>query len=239
MSHDLALVDTWASAGRSMWHRASALSKMAFVVLVLSSVLMSHSIPYLLGLYVALCGLIVWARVPLSPALLLGFYPVLFSSLFILSRWDGTWATPALLLLRSLTSGLLAVLLVSTTPYPDLFAPIARVTPRLIGDGLFLTYRAFFGLIARADHMWTALRLRGGLSGRGLPRDFRYVGEGLGQLVVHSYDRSQRLYAIMHIRGHSGRVCGCRHWAEFGAADLVPIACGLVSVAARWWLEGR
>jgi cobalt/nickel transport system permease protein len=239
MSHDLALVDTWASAGNSPWHRASALSKMAFVALVLSAILMSGSPAFLGGLYVALCVLIVLARVPLGPAMLLSLYPVLFSSLYLLSRWDGTWTTPALLLLRSLSSSLLAVLLVSTTPYPDLFAPIARVTPRLVGDGLFLTYRAFFGLMARADRMWTALRLRGGLSGRGLPRDFKTVGEGLGQLVIHSYDRSQRLYAIMHIRGHSGRVCGCRHWAEFSAFDLVPLALGVVAIGARFLVEGR
>ena len=142
-------------------------------------------------------------------------------------------------MLRSLASSLTAVLLVATTPYPDLFAPIARVTPRLVGDGLFLTYRAFFGLIARADRMWTALKLRGGLSGRGLPRDLKTAGEGLGQLVIHSYDRSQRLYAIMHIRGPSGRVCGCRHWAEFSAFDLVPIALGLLAIGARFYLEGR
>ncbi len=239
MSHDLARVDTWASAGRSLWHRASAVSKMAFVALVLATILTTHSTTYLLGLYAALCGLVLWSRVPLGAALLLSLYPVLFSSLYLLSRWDGTWQLPALLLLRSLSSSLLAVLLVSTTPYPDLFAPIARVTPRLVGDGLFLTYRAFFELIARADRMWTALKLRGGLTGRGLPRDFRSAGEGLGQLVIHSYDRSQRLYAIMHIRGHSGRVCGCRHWAEFGAADLVPLACGALLVWARFWLEAR
>ena len=239
MSHDLTLVDRWASGGRSTWHRASALSKLAFVACVLATILTSHSPSYLLALYAGLCAIVLWSRVPLGPAIVLSMYPVLFSGLYLLSRWDGSWTLPALLLLRSLSSSLLAVLLVATTPYPDLFAPIARVTPRLVGDGLFLTYRAFFNLIARADRMWTALKLRGGLTGRGLPRDFRAAGEGLGQLVIHSYDRSQRLYAIMHVRGHSGRVCGCRHWAEFGPTDLVPLLAGALVVAARLFLEGR
>ena len=239
MNHDLALVDTWASAGTSAFHRASALSKLAFVVLMLATVLTSSSPAFLAGLYAALCALVLLSRVPLGPSFVLSLYPVLFSSLYLLARWDGHWTTPAVLVLRSLTSSLTAVLLVSTTPYPDLFAPIARVTPRLVGDGLFLTYRAFFNLVARADRMWTALKLRGGLSGRGLPRDFRSAGEGLGQLVVHSYDRSQRLYAIMHVRGHSGRVCGCRHWAEFTAFDLVPLGLGALALALRLALEGR
>ncbi len=237
MTSDLALVDRWASSGRSLWHRASAISKMGFVAILLATILMSHSLVYLAGLYAALCALIILSRIPLGPALLLGLYPVFFSGLFVLSRWDGTWQTPALLLLRSLASSLAAVLLVATTPYPDLFAPISRVTPRLVGDGLFLTYRAFFNLLHRADRMWIALRLRGGLSGHGLPRDLRNAGEGLGTLVIHSFDRSERLYAVMQLRGHSGRVCGCRHWAHFEAADVGPALLGVLALVAAFILE--
>ncbi len=232
MTSDIALVDTWASSGRSTWHRASALAKIAFVACILFAALGADDPRALLVLVGLVLASLAVARVPLGAALLLGLYPVLFSSLYVLSRWDGTWQLPAVLVLRSLAASLAAVLLVATTPYPDLFAPIARVTPRLVGDGLFLTYRAFFGLLHRADRMWTALRLRGGLTGRGLPRDLRNSGEGLGQLVLHSYDRSQRLYAVMQIRGHSGRVCGCRHWADFSAADLLPLALGAAVVAA-------
>jgi cobalt/nickel transport system permease protein len=238
VSHDLARVDTWASSGHSAFHQASALSKLLCVVLLLATILTATSPGFLLGLYAALCLVLVLSRVPLLPALGLSLYPVLFSSLWLLSRWDGDWRMPLLLVLRSLASSLTAVILVATTPYPDLFAPISRVTPRLVGDGLFLTYRAFFLLVARADRMWTALKLRGGLSGRGLPRDFRAAGEGLGQLVIHSYDRSQRLYAIMHVRGHSGRVCGCRHWAEFSAADLVPLGFGALALLTKILVRG-
>jgi cobalt/nickel transport system permease protein len=230
MTSDIALVDLWASSVRSPWHRASALAKMAFVGAMLFAAIGSTDPRVLAGLVGLAVVCLASARVPLGPALLLALYPLLFSSLFVLSRWDGTWQTPVLLLLRALASSLTAVLLVATKPYPDLFAPIARVTPRLVGDGLFLTYRAFFGLLHRAERMWTALRLRGGLTGRGLPRDFRHAGEGLGQLVLHSYDRSQRLYAVMQIRGHSGRVCGCRHWADFSAADLLPVGLGALVV---------
>jgi len=231
VNSDVALVDTWAASGRSPFHRASALSKMAFLAAILFAVVTVQD-PVALGavaLLLVLCLAV--ARVPVGPALLLALYPLLFSSLFVLSRWDGTWQTPATLVLRALDGSLAAVLLVATTPYPDLFAPIARVTPRLLGDGLFLTYRAFFGLLHRAERTWTALRLRGGLSGRGLPKDLRHAGDGLGQLVLHSYDRSRRLYEVMQIRGHSGRVCGCRHWAHFTAIDFLPLALAVVVVA--------
>ena len=83
-----------------------------------------------------------------------------------LASWgDGSWETPLRLVLRPLTASLAAVWLVGTTPYPDLFAPLSRVLPRATGDGLFLTYRALFALLARAERLWRALRLRGGLSG--------------------------------------------------------------------------
>jgi cobalt/nickel transport system permease protein len=239
MTSDIALVDLWASSGRSAWHAASALAKIAFVAAVLFAALTAPSPLPLAVLVAALLACLASARIPLGAALLLGLYPVLFSSLYVLSRWDGTWQLPAVLVLRSLAGSLAAVLLVATTPYPDLFAPIARVTPRLVGDGLFLTYRAFFGLLHRAERLWTALRLRGGLTGRGLPRDLRHAGEGLGQLVLHSYDRSQRLYAVMQIRGHSGRVCGCRHWADFVPADVLPLGLGAGVVAAAILWGGR
>ena len=48
--------------------------------------------------------------------------------------------------LRPVIASLVALWLVGTTPYPDLFAPLSRVLPRALGDGLFLTYRAVFAL---------------------------------------------------------------------------------------------
>jgi energy-coupling factor transporter transmembrane protein EcfT len=230
MTSPLAQVDDWAARGSSLWHRASALAKFAFAGLVLFTVLTSPSPWGLFAIWLGLVVLVGLAGVPIGPAILLGTYPALFSIVFVLSRWDGTWQTPAVLLLRSLASSQLAVLLVSTTPYPDLFAPLSRVLPRLVGDGLFLTYRAFFQLERMGQALWTAFRLRGGLTGRGLPRDLRHAGEGLGQLVVHSFDRSQRLYAVMQLRGHAGRVCGCRHWADFAREDWVPLSLGVATL---------
>ena len=52
------------------------------------------------------------------------------------------------------------------------------------------------------------------------------MGQGLGTLVIHGFERSQRLYAAMLLRGHSGRICGCRHYAEWSAADGWVVAAG-------------
>jgi len=239
MNNTFAQIDHLASAGDSPWHRSSALTKLLLVLTYVTLAVVTPSWGVLVALLVTLIAMCVSARAPLRLMFAAAATPFLFALIFAAAHVSTDWDEPLVLFARPMVASLAAVWLVITTPYPDLFAPIARVTPRLVGDGLFLTYRAFFLLVNRADRMWTALKLRGGLTGRGLPRDFRSAGEGLGQLVIHSYDRSQRLYAIMHIRGHSGRVCGCRHWAEFSAFDLVPVLFGLAALALRFWMEGR
>src|SRR5207249_3176794 len=113
-------------------------------------------------------------------------------------------------------------------------APLSRVLPRGAGDGLFLTYRALFALLARSERLWRAFRLRGGLTGPARRR-LMLAGEGLGTLVVHGFERSQRLYATMLLRGHSGRVCGCRHYAEWSPADLWVVLAGASACCCRAW----
>jgi cobalt/nickel transport system permease protein len=180
---------------------------------------------------------VITARLPGRLVAAAAGYPLLFAALFVVSRWDATWQTPLRLLLRPLTASLSAVWLVGTTPYPDLFAPLSRILPRSVGDGLFLTYRALFALLSRGERLWRALRLRGGLSGPAR-RQLALAGEGLGTLVVHGFERSQRLYAAMLLRGHSGRICGCRHYAEWSLADLWVALVAVVLGVTTVWLWG-
>jgi len=60
-------------------------------------------------------------------------------------------------------AALAMVLLIGTTSYPQLFAVLGRVLPRVVADALLMTYRTFFMLLEAMDHLITALRLRGGL----------------------------------------------------------------------------
>ena len=231
MIHLLAEVDLRASRGDTVWHRSSAIAKLLLGAAVLGVAVFAPSLRVLLVAHVLGWILALSARMPLRLLGALVSYPILFSGLFVVARWDGTWQTPALLLLRPLTASLVAAWLVGTTPYPDLFAPVARVLPRPAGDSLFLTYRALFALLQRADRLWRALRLRGGFAGPARRR-LSHAGEGLGVLVVHSFERSRRIYETMHLRGHSGRVCGCRHYAEWTPADAFVLATAITFAAA-------
>ena len=239
MINTIAQIDFVASAGRSPWHRASALGKL---VLAGGAVLLAVFVPGLklaLALYAIGWVVALTSRLPLRLLVAAAGYPLLFATLFAALRWDGDWGDALRLMLRPLTASLYLVWLVGTTPYPDLFAPLSRVLPRTVGDGLFLTYRALFELLARAQRMFRAFHLRAAAA---LParRRLPIAGEGIGTLVLHGFERSQRMYSVMLLRGHSGRICGCRHYAEWSGADLwvVLAACAVAAAAVLLWRAG-
>ena len=227
----VAEMDHHASSGSSPWHGASAIGKLGLAAGIVGVAVASPSLVLLLSVHALAWLLVGSSRMPLRLAAAAAGYPLLFLGLFVISRWDGTVATPLALALRPLTASLTAAWLVGTTPYPDLFAPLTRLLPRQAGDGLFLTYRALFTLLARAERLRQALRLRGGFSGSARRR-LALAGEGLGTLAVHGFDRSQHLYSAMLLRGHSGRICGCRHFAHRSRADLLTAAAAVVLVGA-------
>lgn len=224
-------IDYCASAGRTPWHRASAIAKLLLAAVLVLLAVFAPTLRLLLALHALAWTLALTSRLPARLVAAAAFYPLAFSLLFVLGRWDGTWQTPLVLVLRPLTASLTAVWLVGTTPYPDLFAPLSRLLPRNAADGLFLTYRALFQLLARTERLWRALRLRGGASGPARRR-LAVAGEGLGTLVLYGFERSQRLYSTMLLRGHNGRVCGCRHYAEWAREDALVALAGALAVTA-------
>jgi cobalt/nickel transport system permease protein len=238
MINTLARIDQLACSGETLWHRASAIAKLLLAAALIGVAVATRSLALLAALYALSWMLALSSRLPARLLVAAAFYPVVFSSLFVVASWDGTWQTPARLLLRPLAACLAAVWLVGTTPYPDLFAPLSRVLPRSVGDGLFLTYRALFELNTRGEKLWRALKLRGGASGSARRR-LTVAGEGLGTLVLHGFERSQRQYAAMLLRGYSGRVCGCRHWAEWARADWAVAVAGALLLTAAALLWGR
>ena len=226
----LAQIDFLAATLRSPWHSASALSKLLLAGALILLAVLAPSRALLGVLFLVAAALALTARLPLRLVALSAGYPLLFVVLFVFAHWDGTWGTPLRIALRPLTCSLTAVWLMGTTPYPDVFAPLSRVLPRGIADALFLIYRALFELLDRLERLWRALRLRGGMQGP-LRRRFATAGEALGTLVLYGFERSQRVYAALQLRGN-GRVCGCRHYAEGGAADFLVALAGALVLAA-------
>ena len=224
-------IDLFASAGRTPWHRASALAKLLLAAGLVLLAVFAPGLRLLVALQVLAWTLVLSSRLPARLVAAAAGYPLVFAALFVFARWDGSWETPLTIALRPLTASLIAVWLVGTTPYPDLFAPFSRLLPRDAVDGLFLTYRALFQLLARIERLWQALRLRGGTSGPPRRR-LTVAGEGIGTLALYGFERSQRLHAAMRLRGYSGRVCGCRHYAEWAREDALVAVAALAAAAA-------
>jgi len=231
-------LDLLANSGRTPWHRSSALGKLVLVLGVVLAAIATRSLSLLVALHLVAWSLVLSCRMPWRIVVAAASYPLLIAGLFVIASWGGAARAQATLLLRPVTASLMVLWLVATTPYPDLFAPVSRVLPRHLADGLFLTYRALFELLGRTERLWRALRMRGG-SEAPPGRRLMFAGEGLATLVLYGFERSQRLYAAMLLRGHSGRICGCRHWAEFGPADVGVAAVAAVVVVAVIVLGGR
>jgi cobalt/nickel transport system permease protein len=232
-----AQVDYLASAGRTVWHRASAITKLVAAMTAVAAAVFVPGWVALAVLLVTAIALTLTAQLPLRLILAAAATPILFALLFVLASWHGHIVHAAMLGMRPVISSLIALWLVGTTPYPDLFAPISRLMPRALGDGLFLTYRAVFSLLDRIERLWKALFLRGALEGP-VRRRASMMGEAVGTVVLYGFERSQRLYQVMHLRGHSGRVCGCRHWLDVREEDAWVLALVVWVLLSSLYLSG-
>lgn len=217
---DISKLDYWAYSGKSIMHRASVSSKLLATGLVIASVVLSWEPPILAGLFAVVLVTARAARLPLSRIVFIALFPSLFALLFAVSYASMGWRMPAAIMLKALTAASSMVLLVSTTPYTEVAGNIGKFLPRVVADGLFMTYRSFFILLGLLDNFIDALRLRGGFSPRHMVAGARNMGSGLGMLFIRAYDKSQRLYEVMSVRGYSGRLTSRPKRGGMGLADL-------------------
>lgn len=228
---DIGSIDHWANNWDSFMHRASAPSKVFSAGLVIAAVILTRDFFILLTIYITVIAIIVLTRLPASKILLIDAYPGIFALLFAISRWDGTILTPATIILRALVAALAALMLITTTPYPAVFAVIHGLMPRLVGDGLFLTYRSVFVLLDLMGNLWTALKLRGGLSKGRYRRNLGNIAFGLGLLLVRALSLSEKMYEAMRVRGYSGRLTSPASWRRVTGYDATPLALGFLSLS--------
>jgi len=217
---DIARIDYWATSGTSTVHKATAYSKVAASALVVATVVVSRDLYVLVTLYALVLVTVRAAGLPLKKVLAISLYPGLFAVLFALSQAGQGWALPAVIIMKALTAATAMLLLVSTTPYADVVGLFGRFLPRVVADGLFMTYRSFFILIKMLDNFLDALKLRGGYSPRRLVRNAGNMASGVGMLFIRAYDLSQRLYDVMSVRGYSGKLSGGRPSGSFHAVEL-------------------
>ena len=236
---DIRVVDTSAVMGASPAHRAAPWAKLAGFGLVLAAVVFSTNVLVVAGMALALAAAVPAWRLPGRAVFSLAAYPGIFAALFALAAAPDV-LTGSLFVAKAVTAALAALLLVFTTPYPQVFAPLQAVVPSVVGDAMLMTYRSLFLLADKFEHLRLAIRLRSGLSHGQPVRAARASASALGSLVLYALDLSQREYDVLRLRGYEGGLRISRRASAsrpFDAA-LVLAAASLFAVALVFRLAG-
>ena len=107
----------------------------------------------------------------------------------------------ATILLKMYLSVMAALLLVATTPFPDLTAQLRRLhVPSIFVMVFEMTYRYISVLLEEVFTMITAYKLRSGAS---KSLKISHMGPFTGQLFLRGFDRAERVHAAMRCRGYS------------------------------------
>lgn len=236
---DIGVVDRSAVTGTSVLHGAATGAKLAAFSLLLAAVVVSTNLFVVLAIAIVLLAAVFALRLPARSMLPLAAYPAIFAAVFAFASAPDAFAG-ALIIAKAVTSALAAVTLMFTTPYPQVFAALQRVTPGLVGDTLLMTYRAIFILADKLGDLTRAVRLRAGLS-KGHPvRAAQATTRALGGLLLYSLDLSQREYDVLVLRGYTGRLRVAVRPSRSPAADvaIVLAAAALLGVASAWRIYG-
>jgi energy-coupling factor transporter transmembrane protein EcfT len=234
---DVRAVDLSATTGTSGLHRASPLTKLAAFVLVLTATVAQQNAFVVLGIALLLASLVLGSRLRAGLVFSLAAYPGLFALVFAFAAAP-EWLTGALFVLKAMTAALAAVTLVATTPYPQVFAPLQRVLPEIVGDALLMTYRSLFLLVDKFERLRMAVRLRSGLAGRAPLRAARAAASSLGGLVLYAFDLAEREYDVMRIRGYEGRLRVSLPRASRPAFDAALLVAAGVVLATSFAFRG-
>ena len=130
---------------------------------------------------------------------------------------SGGWVSYASIVLRFLLTVAAALVLTATTGFIGVCLALEKLkVPEALVTQLLLLYRYIFVLGDEAHRMSQARRLR---SFRRRGMGWRVYAQMLGQLLLRTFARAQRVYLAMKCRGFDGEIRVGRP-LHFGAADL-------------------
>ena len=202
----LAEIDRISNNTYSYFHRALVGSKVFFTVFMVMAFIMNDSI--LRGL--VLLGMILFSfwigKVPIRVVLQLALYPAFFSSIFALMEMGNSIEGGFLIIVRAVGAGMTMALLITTTPYTDLFSFLSLGMPTLLVDVFMFTYRGIFILIEKTTNLMKSMRLRGGYHSFNIFKNAKNIVGTIGVIIITSFDMSERMYKIYSLRGYKGGI---------------------------------
>lgn len=233
-------LDRW-SRGSSLLHARDARAKIVVLLLFLVAVAATHKAFFFVGIFyfALLAAALLAARLPWWPALSRAAVVLPFTLAFALvSLIAGEPLRAVILLEKSYFSALAVLLLVSTTPLPQLLAALEslRVPRYLLMVAQFL-YRYLFVLSEEAQHMRIAGLAKGATVSGWVAHGQRFsaAAGALGVLFARSYVRAEGIHQAMAARGFQGhfRPLSQAHWSR---ADGVLVAAVFALLAGLFLL---
>jgi cobalt/nickel transport system permease protein len=203
------VLERW-SRGDSWLHRRDARAKTAALLVFLVLIATSHTAFFGLGAayFALLIAVLAWARLPLAAALGRSAIVLPFSLVFAgISLLAGDPARAGALVVRSYLSALAVLLVISTTPMPQLLRGLETLgVPRFVLMVVQFLYRYLFVVSEEAQHMRAAAIARGasahGLMAHGARR--RAAAGALAVLFARSYAHAEGIHQAMLARGFEG-----------------------------------
>jgi cobalt/nickel transport system permease protein len=235
-------LDRW-SRGESALHRRDARAK-TITVLVFLIVLATARRSFLplgacyLGILVAV---IAAARLPLMAVLKRAAVVLPFTAVFAAISLAAGEPTRAVALVgKSYLSALAVLILVSSTPLPQLLAGLERLgVPRYLLMVAQFLYRYLFVISEEAQHMRAALLVKSGSIGNNLWNREKFGAPAgvLSVLFARSYAHAEGVHQAMLARGFQGRflTLSGRSFAR-GDAFFIVVALAII-VGARAAVE--
>lgn len=231
---DIGVLDTLARRDTSVHRldpRAKVVTTVAFILAVVSfdKYEISALLPFLLfpvALVAAAdlpAGLLLKRLLLVAPfAVLVGIFNPLLDREVLLHlgpvEISGGWISFASILLRVLLTVSAALVLVSTAGFTAVCMALERLgAPRVFALQLLFLYRYIFVLVEEASRMVRARALRS-FHGRGM--GMRVFGHLIGQLLLRTMDRAQRIHLAMLCRGFDGEIRLLRP-LRIGRAEVV------------------
>jgi cobalt/nickel transport system permease protein len=213
-----ARLERWSQQDSFVHRRHAAAKVMVTLALLLAIATLTEHTPVICGVYFALLiAVTVAARVPPSAVLIRAGAILPFALTFALvSAIAGEPGRAAMLIVRGYLSAFAAVLLMSTTPMPDLLAGLEWLrVPRFLLQVIQFLYRYLTVLMTEAGLMRQASLAR---AGRIRMLKFRQAAGAAGVLFARSWARAQAIHRAMISRGFDGHMPVFSR-PRFGMAD--------------------
>lgn len=227
----ISFIDNLAFNTQSVMHQASALSKILMVIMIISTVVITSDALVLVYALTVMILAFVISNLPVVRIMAFASYALFFSLVFAVSQVDGGILASSVIILKAVTAAVSLLLLITTTPYPQIFTVLQKIFPSVLSDAVLVTYRSFFILIEQMGSRVTAIRVRGGYSPLRVIGNLNSVGKIIGHSFIHAWELSEKMNDAMFVRGYKGKLPVSFSRRFCGVCDLLPIAIGSATLA--------